>query len=344
MKIQSCSTIWWAATDGAPKRAATAVADRKQAWNAALRSSRSRPRPNCARMSATRGRSEHAFADQRADEQQAHRRLRPDVRPRRALEPQGRERADPVDEQRAHHRREPVAGEHARRSGGAVYCTPRIHPWPASATRMPGAPHTAIRSQPWRPRSPRPRRRAASATQGAASQTTATTSSPTSTAIQVAATPSATAAARFPAPWWRAARRGGAVGEERAQARHLSEHDPAHGETRASGDRCPEVPDDGRVDEQVERLGDQDDQRRRRQREDPPRPRVGVGRSRAHPSRGASASARRTRSRIAGASPSRVNPEATRCPPPPSAEAAAATSMRALGAHARPSTAARRPA
>ena len=90
--------------------------------------------------------------------------------------------------------------------GRRVYCTPRIHPWPASATRMPGAPHTAIRSQPVAASLTAPPPPSRSATQGAASQTTATTSSPTSTAIQVAATPSATAAARFPAPWWRAAR------------------------------------------------------------------------------------------------------------------------------------------
>ena len=98
---------------------------------------------------------------------------------------------------------------------------------------------------------------------------------------------------------------------------------PTAGPARGNG---TQVTDDGGVDEQVERLGDQHDQRRRREREDPPRPGIGVGGAVLIPRR-ASASARRTRSRMAGASPSSVNPDATRCPPPPRADAAAATSM-----------------
>ncbi len=43
-KNHSCSAIWWAARAADPNRAATAAADTNDAWNAAPRTSRSRPR------------------------------------------------------------------------------------------------------------------------------------------------------------------------------------------------------------------------------------------------------------------------------------------------------------
>ena len=58
MKNHSCRTTWCAATDAAPNRAATAAADRKQAWKARLRASRSRPMASCARSSTGTGRSD----------------------------------------------------------------------------------------------------------------------------------------------------------------------------------------------------------------------------------------------------------------------------------------------
>ncbi len=92
------------------------------------------------------------------------------------------------------------------RSGRTVSCTPRIHPFPASETRMAGTPRIAIRSQ----------GRAAVATAAlpaiadtagtATTWTAAMVTTPRATAIQVACTPSWTAAARSPAPNWRAER------------------------------------------------------------------------------------------------------------------------------------------
>jgi len=52
----SCNAIWCAARALAPKRAATAVAERKQAWNARPRSRRSRETTSCSRIIAGCGR------------------------------------------------------------------------------------------------------------------------------------------------------------------------------------------------------------------------------------------------------------------------------------------------
>ena len=51
-KFHNCSTTWWAATAAAPNRAATAPAETKQAWNAIVRSTRSRPMTTWARSTA----------------------------------------------------------------------------------------------------------------------------------------------------------------------------------------------------------------------------------------------------------------------------------------------------
>ncbi len=70
MNAQSCSTIWWAAATGAPNRVATAAADRKQAWKARLRATRSRPMASWARSTAGRGRHDpRRLPDERAEEQ-----------------------------------------------------------------------------------------------------------------------------------------------------------------------------------------------------------------------------------------------------------------------------------
>src|SRR5882757_348638 len=92
------------------------------------------------------------------------------------------------------------------RNGGAVSCTPRNHPLPASDTRIAGAPTIAMRSQGSAAvaMSAEP---AMTDTSGTATACTTTTiNAPSASASQVACTPSATAEGRSAAPKWRAER------------------------------------------------------------------------------------------------------------------------------------------
>ncbi len=61
--VHSWSTTWCAPTAAMDVRAATEAAETKQAWNARLRSTRSRPRPSWARISAGTGRSATCSTD-----------------------------------------------------------------------------------------------------------------------------------------------------------------------------------------------------------------------------------------------------------------------------------------
>ena len=149
----------------------------------------------------------------------------------------------------------------------------RSQPCAAAITSMNGAPSAAMRnhvsascsealsSEPAISRSAGP----------ATISSTTRQSVPSANASQVACTPTSSASSRWPGAV--EARRLGrrAVLEERAQADDLGEQ--RAGDREARQRRAPEVPDDRRVAEHVERLGRERAERRQRERDHLARPR-----------------------------------------------------------------------
>lgn len=87
-----------------------------------------------------------------------------------------------------------------------VSCTPRIHPFPASETRIAGAPRIAIRSQGNAASAMSPRDAITDTNGTPAASTTNVITAPMASASHVACVPSLTEAARSPDPKNRAAR------------------------------------------------------------------------------------------------------------------------------------------
>src|ERR1700712_2891578 len=192
MNTQSCRTTWCAATDAGPNRAVTAVADRKQAWKARLRRSRSRPRPSWARRSAGTGRSGTRSPVASRTRAATKSSSTTDCAPTLAIAEPSRPRPDHAPRpwtRNGHASAEAPLPASTTTTGARVDCTPRIQPFPAIATRIPGAPHSAIRIQETAPSASGPPPESTSATGRAANCPTTTTARPASRASQVAAPP-----------------------------------------------------------------------------------------------------------------------------------------------------------
>ena len=205
VKVHSCSTTWCAATAAAPERAATAAAERKQAWKARLRSTRSRPSTSCARIFPGSGRTETAPV--RRSVASALRNS-----PAESTWPSTLATAEPLRPQPApctstgHTTADTPLPTSTYRSGRTVSCTPRSQPFPAKVTSISGMPSEAIRSHPCACAASSPPPASTRVTGAAASCTRASSTSPRPPASQVACTPSTTASERRPAPCSRAAR------------------------------------------------------------------------------------------------------------------------------------------
>ena len=266
MKNHSCRTTWCAATVAAPNRAATAAADRKHAWKARLRASRSRPMASCARSSAGTGRSATGssaggggpFPVQGVQEQPRPHRLARDVGRGRPDETQARDGTETVHQRCAQHRRHTVARQHvAQRPGGVLHAA---HPpvagqrhqhqrCPAQRQPQPGLRGGRHRS----PVAERPRHRPGHELPDPEDE------QPDRERQPGGLHPLADRGGAVPRTVQPGRARRGAVGEEVELARDLGEHDGRHGQP---GERDgPQPADDGRVDQQVQRFRGQHRQR-----------------------------------------------------------------------------------
>ena len=260
MNNHSCRTIWCAATDAAPNRAATAAADRKQAWKARLRASRSRPMASCARSSTGTGRSDtgsRAAATARSRCSACRNSPAPTAWPatfadRRPDQTQPAERTEAVHQRHAQQRRQAVAGQHvAQRAGGVLHAA---HPAVAGQRHQHQRRTEQRHPQPGlrggRHRSPvaeHPRHRPGDELPDAEDQQPDRERQPGGLDALADGRGAAPGAVQPGRPGR------GAVGQEVELARDLREHDAGHGQP---GQRHrPQPTDDGGVDEQVERLG-----------------------------------------------------------------------------------------
>ena len=258
-KFHSCSTTWWAATAAAPNRAATAPADTKQAWNAIVRSTRSRPMTTWARSTAGWIRSGTRSASSERRNSSGGHPLPHQVRDRRAGELQPRHAEPAVHQQRTQHRRHREAGDDvAQRACGVLHAA---HPAVArrrdqdrrhAHDRDPDPRQRGCRRchrrrptpTPTAPRRPRPRRR--SACPGPA---------PARWPARLPRRPPP----RLPAPKNLRRARGGAVRQEGHLRAERAQNQPAD---RQPGQRQRAQPaDDGDVEQQVDRFGGQHPER-----------------------------------------------------------------------------------
>ena len=143
---------------------------------------------------------------------------------------------------------------------------PRRNPWPAVASMKNGAPSAAIRRYSVAPSATSPSPPISATAPGASATIPASSSTPIPIPSHSACDPSAAASASRPGAVQPRHLRRGPVGEEVEDRERRAQH---RGGDRERGELGrPEVPDDRRVDEHVERLGRERPERGERQGKD----------------------------------------------------------------------------